>query len=105
LPRLDQRGRFYTDAAVVVERFTMFEPNSILYEATITDPLVYTRPFTIAIGLRRNLRPDHELWEESCYEGESNVEHLKKLGFRNYPGLTAREAQAAKEAFERRQGR
>ena len=30
LPRLDQRGRFYTDAMVATERFTMFEPNGIL---------------------------------------------------------------------------
>jgi hypothetical protein len=102
MPRLDQQGRFYTDAATVVERFTLFEPDTILYEATLTDPLVYTRPFTIAIGLRRNTRPGHELWEESCYEGESNAEHLRQLGYRTYPGLSSAEAKAAKDAFERR---
>jgi hypothetical protein len=105
MPRLDQQGRFYTDAATVTERFTMFEPNSILLEATIDDPLVYTQPFTIAIGLRRNLRPGYEIWEESCYEGEANTQHLRNIGYRNYPGLTSEQARAAKEAFERRQGR
>ena len=102
MPRLDQQGRFYTDAATVTERFTMFELNSILYQATIDDPLVYTRPFTIAIGLRRNTRAGYELWEESCYEGESNSQHLRNIGYRNYPGLSSAEAKAAKEAFERK---
>jgi hypothetical protein len=104
-PWLDQQGRFYTDAATVTERFTMFEPNSILYEATIDDPLVYTRPFTIANGLRRNMRPGYEIWEESCYEGESNTQHLRNIGYRTYPGFTSEQARAAKDAFERRQAR
>jgi hypothetical protein len=104
-PFLDQQGRFLTDAATVTERFTLFEPNSILYEATIDDPLVYTRPFTIAIGLRRNTRPGYEIWEEACYEGESNTQHLRNIGYRTYPGFTAAQAREAKAAFERRQAR
>jgi len=98
---LDQQGRFITDAATVTERFTMFEHNSILWEITIDDPLVYTRPFTMASALRRNMRADFEIWEESCYEGEANAASLRNLGYRTYPGFSAREAQAAKEAFER----
>jgi hypothetical protein len=102
---LDQQGRFITDAATVTERFTMFEANGILYEVTIDDPLVYTRPFTIALGLRKNTQPGREIWEESCYEGEQNTQYLRKLGYTTYPGFTAAQARAAKEAFERRQGR
>jgi hypothetical protein len=102
---LDQQGRFYTDAATVTERFTFFEANSILYEVTIDDPLVYTRPFTIVLALRRNTRQGFEIWEESCYEGESNTQHLKNIGYRTYPGFSAAQARAAKEAFERRQAR
>ena len=105
LPRLDQRGRFYTDAMVVTERFTLFEPNSILWEATLDDPLVYTRPFTVAGVLRRNTRPGYEIWEESCYEGESNAEHLRNLGYRNYPGVSSEEAKAFKQDYERRNRR
>jgi len=100
MPRLDQAGRFFTDAAVVTERFTLFEQDSILYEATIDDPLVYTRPFTIAIGLRRNTTPGFELWEEACFEGEANSEHLRNIGYRNYPGFSSHDAQIAKEAYE-----
>ena len=101
MPRLDQQGHFYTDAAKVTERFTMFDPNTILFEATIDDPFVYTRPFTIAIGLHRNRRPGYELWEESCYEGESNSNHLLNLGYRNYPGFSSKDAQVARDAYER----
>jgi hypothetical protein len=100
-PWLDQQGRFITDAATVVERFTIFEPDSMLWEITIADPLVYTRPFTMASALRRNTRPDFEIWEESCYEGEANSAHLRNLGYRTYPGFSSRDAQIAKEAFER----
>jgi hypothetical protein len=98
---LDQQGRFLTDATVVTERFTMFERDSILSEITIDDPLVYTRPFTLASALRRNTRAGFEIWEEACYEGEANSNHLRNLGYRTYPGMSSKDAQTAKEAFER----
>jgi hypothetical protein len=105
MPWLDQRGRFYTDEAHVVERLTFLDANTIHYEATLTDSNVYTRPFTMAFPLRRNLTAGFEIWEESCYEGESNVQHLNNVGYRRYPGITGKEARAAKEAFERRSTR
>jgi hypothetical protein len=94
-PWLDQRGRFYTEAAHVVERLTLIDANTIHYQATVDDPLVYTRPFTIAFPLRRNSQPGFELWEESCHEGESNSQHLRNLGYGIYPGISANEAKAA----------
>ena len=100
-PWLDQQGRFVTDATTVVERFTLFEANSILWEITIADPLVYTRPFTMASALRRNPRADFEIWEESCYEGEANAAHLRNLGYRTNPGISSKDARIAKDAFER----
>ena len=99
---LDQRGRFYTDEATVVERFTFLDANTVEYQATLTDPNVYTRPWTMVFPLRRNLTAGYQIMEESCYEGESNVQHLMAVGYRRYPGMTAREARAAKAAFERR---
>ncbi|MBI2186142.1 MAG: hypothetical protein HYU37_03330 [Acidobacteria bacterium] len=98
---IDQKGRFVSDGAVVTERFTMFDRNSLLWEITIDDPLVYTRPFTMAAGLRRNQRPTPELWEEACYEGESSAEDMRGLGLRTTPGLSAKEAQIRKDAYER----
>lgn len=97
---LDQRGRFLTDASVVVERFTLFEKDSIFWEITITDPLVYTRPFTMASALRRNTRPGVELWEEGCYEGEATAEALRNIGLGSHPGISSREAEVRRRAYE-----
>jgi hypothetical protein len=66
---------------------------------------VYTRPFSIALALRRNTRAGFEIWEESCYEGESNTQHLRNIGYRNYPGFSSEQAKAAKEAFEQRRSK
>ena len=105
MPWLDQRARFYTDEAKVVERFTFLDANTVHYEATLTDLNVYTRPFTMVYPLRRNLTVGYQLMEESCYEGEGNVTHLNNLGLTRYSGITSKEAKAAKEAFDRRTSR
>ena len=60
---LDRRGTFYTDAAKVTERFTMLDRHTIAYGATVDDPLVYTRPFTIAFMLTRHTTQGFEIWE------------------------------------------
>jgi hypothetical protein len=67
----DHIGNFYSDAVHVVERWTMFDPNVIHYEATIDDPSVYTQPWTMVVGWRRNSEPGYEMWENACWEGVS----------------------------------
>ena len=62
-------GNFYSDAAHIVERWTMIAADAIYYEGTIADPKVYTRPWTIAFGIRRNNDPGYELMEVACHEG------------------------------------
>jgi hypothetical protein len=99
---LDQRGRFYTDEARVTERFTMLDAGTMHYQATIDDPNVYTRPFTIAVAFRRNAAPNVELWEEACYEDNTeSMEHFRKIGYQTYPGITGVEARALRQAFEK----
>jgi hypothetical protein len=93
---LDRRGRFYTDAATVTERFTMLDRNTIAYGATVDDPLVYTRPFTIAFVLTRHTTDGFEIWEDACFEGNKDVEHLYKIGLRRYPGVTSEDVPALK---------
>jgi hypothetical protein len=39
----------FSYAEHVIERFTPVDGNAIRYEATISDPLVYTRPFTPSV--------------------------------------------------------
>jgi len=65
----DHVGNFFSDAAHVVERWTMIGPDAIHFEARIDDPKVYTRPWTMAFGLRRNADPAFEMWENACHEG------------------------------------
>lgn len=71
----DVVGSFHSDALHVVQRFTIVDPNTMDYEATIDDPKVYTRPWKMAFKLRRNPKPD-EIWEEACREGERSVEKI-----------------------------
>ena len=40
-------GNFHSDALTVVERYTLIGPDTLQYEATMTDPKVFTRPWTI----------------------------------------------------------
>lgn len=86
---LDHVGNFYSDAVHVVERFTMFHPDVIHYEATIDDPSVYTRPWTMAFGWRRNAEPGYEMWENACWEGvtQGGLDRLES-GLKFYPGFS-----------------
>lgn len=88
---LDRRGTFYTDTAILTERFTMVDLNTIAYTATVDDPLVYTRPFTIALAFTRHTTPGFEIWEESCFEGDTATKSLEKLGYKMYPGITSKD--------------
>jgi hypothetical protein len=102
-PWLDQRARFYTEEARVVERLTLLDANTLHYEATIDDPIVYASPWTIAIPFRRNTEPDIELWEEDCYEGDQPIlQHLRNAGLSIYHGISAAEARELKAAWEKR---
>jgi hypothetical protein len=47
------------------------------YEATVNDPVVFTRPWTIAMPLKRN--PKGELLEVACLEDNQDLLHLKDV--------------------------
>ena len=84
---LDHVGNFYSDAVHIVERFTMIHEDVIHYEATIDDPKIYTRPWTMAMGWRRNTEPDYEIWENACWEGVSQgALDRVDYGLKPYPG-------------------
>jgi hypothetical protein len=72
---LDMASNFTSDALTVVERFTRTGENEISYSATLTDPKVLTRPYTIAFKLRREQNPGYELMELACWEGEKDLIH------------------------------
>jgi hypothetical protein len=84
---LDDNGNFFSDAAHVVERWTMFAADAIHVEATIDDPRTYTRPWTLAYGLKRNKMRGYELMEAACHEGERSLDAMRDLGRKPYLGI------------------
>ena len=75
--RLTYIGDFYSQNAHVVERMTFVDADNMTYEATVDDPSVFTRPWTMRIGQKR--RSDEETWESACWEGNPNPDvWLKK---------------------------
>jgi len=81
--RLTYTGDFYSDNAQIGERFTFTDANRLIYEATITDPTVFTRPWTMRVELRR--RPSEEVWESACWEGIVNPDEFLIKADRQQP--------------------
>jgi hypothetical protein len=73
---LDEGGEIVSYAEHVVERITPAGPDTFNYEATVTDPVVYTRPWTVAFPIRRE---KFELREAACHEEDHDLPHLKAL--------------------------
>jgi hypothetical protein len=65
---LDRAGNYHTDGLHVVERIRRTGPDHLQYEATIEDPNVYTKPWTIRMPLYRRVEPNMRLGEFKCEE-------------------------------------
>ena len=50
----------------LVEKLTRIDPDTVAYEFTVTDPTVYTAPYTVMMPFRRT---DGALFEYACHEG------------------------------------
>jgi hypothetical protein len=72
----DMSGNFQSENIHVVERYTMFDPDTILFEARIEDATMYTRPWTIAFSLERNKEEGYYQLEYACHEGERDLQHF-----------------------------
>jgi hypothetical protein len=64
----DRAGNFHSEALVVTERYTPISPYHLQYEATIEDPEVFTRPWTISMPLYRRIEENAEILEFKCVE-------------------------------------
>jgi len=71
---LNEVGEVVSHSETVVERFIPVNADLITYRATVTDPIAYTRPWTIEIPLRRQAE---ELIEIACHEDNGDLQHLK----------------------------
>ena len=49
----DLAGNYHSDKMRVTERYTMTDPDTIRYEATVTDPEIFTRPWKISMPIHR----------------------------------------------------
>jgi len=63
----DRAGNYHSVDMHVVERYTLTTPDHIRYEATIEDPQVFTRPWTISLMLYRRKEPSVRVLEYECY--------------------------------------
>ncbi|HEY2842416.1 MAG TPA: hypothetical protein VGJ09_02155 [Bryobacteraceae bacterium] len=73
---LNEVGDVVSYAEHIVERFTPLDGNKINYRATVTDPIPYSRPWTIEIPM--NGQPE-ELLEVACHEDNGDLLHLKDV--------------------------
>ena len=78
----DRAGSHHTNQLHVVERYTLVGPDHIQYEATIEDPQVFTRPWTIRMPLYRRVEDNAQLMDFRCVEF---VEELIYGEFRRQP--------------------
>ena len=81
----DSSGNHHSDQIKVTERYTALSPNHLMYEATIEDPEVYTRPWTIRFPLYRRIDENMQLLEFKCVEF---AEELMYGHLRRDPDLT-----------------
>ncbi len=70
----------------LVERFTRVSPQTLMYEATVNDSSVWTRPWTYQVPMQLN---DQPLFEYACHEGNYGLYNIL---------AGARVAEAAAEA-------
>ena len=68
------RGIGVSEALRVVERFTRVDEGTISWEATVEDPDVYSRPWTLAMPLKSN--PEYQMYEYECHEGNWAVRNV-----------------------------
>ncbi len=64
----DRAGNFHSDQMHVVERYTPRSADTILYEANIEDPKVFSRPWKISMPLYRHVEKNAQLLEFRCME-------------------------------------
>jgi hypothetical protein len=62
----DRSGNYHSNALHVVERYTLQSPTVLIYEATIEDPEVFSRPWTIRMPLYRHVQENAQLMEFKC---------------------------------------
>ena len=76
----DRAGNHHSADMKVTERYTLADPNTINYEATIEDPKTFSRPWKMSFPLYRHLEKNAQLVEYKCvpFVEELMYGHLRK---------------------------
>jgi hypothetical protein len=69
------QGNFVDENEHVIERFTLVDRDTILYEATVTDATVFLKPIQFRFTLKR-VPAEQQILEYSCLEGERSRQHF-----------------------------
>jgi hypothetical protein len=64
----DRSGNFHSEALHVVERYTPRSADTMMYEVTIEDPKVFTRPWKMSMPLYRRVEKNIQIVEFNCVE-------------------------------------
>ena len=77
---LDSSGNHHSEEIHVLERYTAIGSDHLLYEATITDPKTYTRPWKVSFPLYRRIDGNMQLLDFKCvvFAEELMYSHLSK---------------------------
>jgi hypothetical protein len=57
----------------LTERFTRVDDDTLLYEYTVDDPTTFTRPFSVALPMRRS---EGAVYEYACHEGNYGLMNI-----------------------------
>lgn len=76
----DRAGNYHSGALKVTERYVAIDANTLQYQATIEDPTVFSRPWSISMPLYRRREPNAQLMEYKCvpFAEELMYGHLRK---------------------------
>ena len=75
----------------LIERFTLRDPNTLIYEFTVDDPTTQTKPWTASVPMVRSNEP---IYEYACHEGNYGMVGI-------LAGARAEEKQAAEAASKK----
>jgi hypothetical protein len=67
-------GGWPSERLTVVERFSLVDSDTLLYEATFDDPETWTRPWTVRFPRKRDV--SGAVCEYACHEGNCGVANI-----------------------------
>ncbi len=79
----DYNLRGMSDQAVIQERFSWVDENTLEYDFTVADPLSWDRPWSGKVPMRRAADP---VYEYACHEGNHGLQGIL-AGWRRYESM------------------